>query len=96
MRKRSVLYILPQNTGLKLIKGGNHSQFGYFGALLFDGTAQIDREKQHELTVQYLVESLDQVKKKLPNNLERAGKYTAVAKGLEPGSCCRRPPLLKP
>lgn len=54
---------LPANTDLKLIEGGNHSQFGYFGSLLFDGSAQIDREKQHEMTVQHLVGFLNQIKR---------------------------------
>ena len=38
--------MLPKNTDLIEIKGGNHSQFGYLGKLLTDETAEIDLIEQ--------------------------------------------------
>lgn len=38
---------LPKRAELKLIQGGNHSQFGYFGRILFDKKATISRKEQH-------------------------------------------------
>jgi len=45
---------LPKNTKLVEIKGGNHSQFGYLGKLLTDGTAEIDLAQQQRLTIEKL------------------------------------------
>jgi hypothetical protein len=53
---------LPGNAQLKLIRGGNHSQFGFLGTLLLDGTAQISREEQMGQTVEYLTEFLNDIK----------------------------------
>lgn len=40
--------LLPENTVWKEIKGGNHSQFGYYGFQRGDNQAQISREKQQQ------------------------------------------------
>jgi len=40
---------LPVNTVYKIIKGGNHSQFGSYGLQDKDGKASISREKQFEI-----------------------------------------------
>ena len=53
---------LPKETQLSLIKGGNHSQFGYFGKLLFDGKATKSREKQHQETVNILLNHFEKIK----------------------------------
>lgn len=46
---------LPENATMIMIKGGNHSQFGYLGTLLTDEKAEIDLKKQQELTLKYLI-----------------------------------------
>lgn len=40
---------LPPTTKYVLIKGGNHSQFGYYGSQLGDDEASISREEQQEI-----------------------------------------------
>ena len=55
--KDNALY-LPANTTWVLIEGGNHSQFGYFGKLLFDNPATISREQQQELTIDAILSAL--------------------------------------
>jgi len=40
---------LPPNTKYFLIKGGNHSQFGYYGSQLGDNEASISREEQQKI-----------------------------------------------
>ncbi len=52
---------LPKGAELKLIQGGNHSQFGYFGKLLFDEDATISREEQHLKTKQYLKDFIEKI-----------------------------------
>ncbi len=47
--------MLPQNTNLIMIKGGNHSQFGYLGQLLTDNSPAISLEKQQGKTLDYLL-----------------------------------------
>ena len=49
---------LPANTTWVLIEGGNHSQFGYYGAQLGDDTATISREQQQELMVEAILAAL--------------------------------------
>ncbi len=39
---------LPVHTNFVMIKGGNHSQFGYYGFQLGSGTATISREEQQQ------------------------------------------------
>lgn len=46
---------LPKNTKLILIKGGNHSQFGYLGKLLMDNSADISLEEQQKQTVENII-----------------------------------------
>lgn len=46
---------LPQGTELTLIKGGNHSQFGYLGKLFTDDAAEISVEEQQEQITKHLV-----------------------------------------
>lgn len=58
---------LPRNTKLLLIKGGNHSQFGYLGKLLMDNSADISLEEQQQQTLDYLVAFLNEISKNLSN-----------------------------
>lgn len=53
---------LPQNSKLILMKGGNHSQFGYLGKLFMDDRAEISLEEQQRQTVQYILEFLSENK----------------------------------
>lgn len=53
---------LPQNSKLILIKGGNHSQFGYLGKLLMDNSADISLEEQQKQTVKIILEFLNKIK----------------------------------
>ena len=48
--KANAIY-LPDDTNWVLIDGGNHGQFGYYGAQLGDNAASISREEQQKLTV---------------------------------------------
>jgi pimeloyl-ACP methyl ester carboxylesterase len=50
--------LLPKQTQWVEIKGGNHSQFGYYGHQLFDGKATISRETQQTATRSALLEAL--------------------------------------
>lgn len=45
---------LPKNSKLILIKGGNHSQFGYLGHLFLDDEPQISLEEQQRETLEQL------------------------------------------
>jgi len=53
---------LPQNAKLVLIKGGNHSQFGYLGKLLMDNSADITLEEQQQQTVENIIAFLNEIK----------------------------------
>lgn len=53
---------LPKNSKLVLIKGGNHSQFGYLGKLLMDNSADISLEEQQYQTIQQILEFLNEYK----------------------------------
>jgi pimeloyl-ACP methyl ester carboxylesterase len=53
---------LPQNSKLVLIKGGNHSQFGYLGKLLMDNSADISLEEQQKQTVENILKFLNEIK----------------------------------
>lgn len=46
---------LPKSATMTMIKGGNHSQFGYLGELLTDENAKIDLKEQQDLTLEYLI-----------------------------------------
>lgn len=52
---------LPLNSELILIKGGNHSQFGYMGQLLMDNSAVISIEEQQEVVLDHLLKFLSKV-----------------------------------
>jgi len=51
---------LPKNTKMVMIKGANHSQFGYLGKLLMDNDADITLEEQQAITFQYLSDFLNE------------------------------------
>jgi hypothetical protein len=53
---------LPEGTTLVLIKGGNHSQFGYLGKLLMDSKAAISLEQQQQLTLDHLMNFINEIK----------------------------------
>ena len=55
---------LPRDTTWVLIDGGNHSQFGYYGSQMGDGAATISREEQQALTVQAILEALQNIQDK--------------------------------
>lgn len=50
---------LPMNTEFYEIKGGNHSQFGYYGCQLGDGKAKITREEQFSLITKEILVFLE-------------------------------------
>ncbi len=52
---------LPRNSKLILVKGGNHSQFGYLGQLFMDNDAQIPLEKQQHETLEHLISFLNEI-----------------------------------
>jgi len=52
---------LPQHATLTLIKGGNHSQFGYLGKLLADDDAEISREQQLHQTTEAVLNFLNTI-----------------------------------
>ena len=52
---------LPGNTKLVLIKGGNHSQFGYLGQLLMDNSADISLEEQQQQTFDHLINFMNEI-----------------------------------
>ncbi|MER2998950.1 alpha/beta hydrolase [Pontibacter populi] len=52
---------LPVHTNLQLIKGGNHSQFGYLGSLLTDETATIDLNEQQRQTSEALIKFFEDI-----------------------------------
>jgi hypothetical protein len=47
--------LLPASVRWEVIKGGNHSQFAYYGFQLFDGRASIARAEQHARVVEAVV-----------------------------------------
>ena len=49
---------LPASTKVVVIKGGNHSQFGFYGTYPFDGTPAISRTSQIDATVRVLIDAL--------------------------------------
>ncbi len=52
---------LPMHTEFIMIKGGNHSQFGYLGQLLMDNTAEISLEKQQNQTLMHLLIFIEEI-----------------------------------
>lgn len=53
---------LPKDTKLVLIKGGNHSQFGYLGKLFMDNSADISLEEQQQQTFDNLIIFMNEIK----------------------------------
>jgi hypothetical protein len=53
---------LPKEAKLVLIKGGNHSQFGYLGKLLMDNSASLSVEEQQQQTFDSLIEFMNEIK----------------------------------
>ena len=53
---------LPIETELVLIKGGNHSQFGYLGQLLMDSAADITLEEQQDISCENILEFITTIK----------------------------------
>jgi predicted esterase len=53
---------LPKDHNFVMIKGGNHSQFGYLGTLLMDNSAKISLAEQQKITIEYLVSFLEEVR----------------------------------
>jgi hypothetical protein len=52
---------LPGNAELVLIKGGNHSQFGYTGKLLMDNSATVSVTEQQELVLDHLLKFFSKI-----------------------------------
>ncbi|MFY2563085.1 alpha/beta hydrolase [Corallococcus terminator] len=50
---------LPRGARMVLIKGGNHSQFGYLGRLFMDSGAAISLEEQQQQTLSHVLEFLN-------------------------------------
>lgn len=46
---------LPADTEFNIIKGGNHADFGNYGPQKGDGENKIGKEKQWEITVNYII-----------------------------------------
>jgi len=53
---------LPDNTEYVEIDGGNHSQFGWYGFQDGDGKADISREKQQSLVLDYITDFIFSLK----------------------------------
>ena len=53
--------LLPNNTELVLIEGGNHSQFGNMGSLLMDERASIGRRQQQSQTLAHMLNFLNKL-----------------------------------
>ena len=52
---------LPMNSKLVLIKGGNHSQFGYLGQLFLDNEPTISLQVQQQQTLEHLVSFFNEI-----------------------------------
>ena len=61
---------LPRKTELVLIKGGNHSQFGYLGQLLMDNSANIPLEEQQSLSFEILLKFIVEINNSLFQQFE--------------------------
>ena len=53
---------LPKDTKLLLLKGGNHSQFGYLGKLFMDNSADISLNAQQQQTFDNLITFMNDIK----------------------------------
>ncbi len=52
-------HLMPRQSRLTLLEGGNHSQFAFTGHLLTDGKATISLEQQQEETLRHLLEFMN-------------------------------------
>ena len=57
----SLRRLLPADVAWHRIEGGNHSQFGWYGTQLGDGTARITRARQQDQVVDAVLELLGRV-----------------------------------
>ncbi|HKJ39088.1 MAG TPA: alpha/beta hydrolase [Anaerolineales bacterium] len=55
---------LPDDTNWVFIQGGNHSQFGYYGAQLADNAATISREEQQKITIEAVITALNNIQER--------------------------------
>ena len=53
--------LLPDEVAWHRIEGGNHSQLGWYGTQLGDGTARITRVRQHDEVVAAVLAMLGRV-----------------------------------
>lgn len=53
--------LMPANSEMIMIKGGNHSQFGYMGQLFMDDSPEIEREEQQAIILQQLLDFLKEL-----------------------------------
>ncbi len=53
------LDLLPDNILYKIIMGGNHAQFGWYGIQKGDGTATITTKKQQDIIVNQIIEFIE-------------------------------------
>lgn len=60
-RVYSSINLLPLKTVFTEIEGGNHAQFGWYGDQPGDFQAEISREKQQELTIQAMLDLLEEI-----------------------------------
>ncbi|MFL2118386.1 alpha/beta hydrolase [Marinilactibacillus psychrotolerans] len=51
--------LLPDDTEYQIIKGGNHSNFGYYGHQKGDGESEITRKEQQEAVVDLFIENIE-------------------------------------
>jgi len=54
---------LPVNAKMVLLKGANHSQFGYLGKLFMDHSASITLEEQQQNTFENMLDFLNELKR---------------------------------
>ncbi|EMR73979.1 hypothetical protein MCGE09_00658, partial [Thaumarchaeota archaeon SCGC AB-539-E09] len=52
------LPLLPFETEIVLIEGGNHAQFGEYGAQNGDGIATIGSEEQQKIVIEAILKTL--------------------------------------
>ena len=53
--------LLPDNSVIHELKGGNHSGFGNYGLQKGDGKATIDKNKQQDISVEYTISLIDSI-----------------------------------
>lgn len=60
-RFHSSINLLPPESVFTVIEGGNHAQFGWYGDQPGDFKAEISRENQQELTIQAMLDLLEEI-----------------------------------